>query len=61
MTLTVTNTVGSLSRQSHGDGDAVSSAQPPVAGFYGTPVAQCAAGVNGGGSTGIPITGSHPS
>ena len=59
VTLTVTNTIGTSVRTRT---VTVASAPvgPPVAGFYGTPVASPPRYVAGGGSAGAPISGSLP-
>lgn len=58
VTLTVRNTVGTSSRSRV---VTVTAAAPlPVAAFYGTPVAGPPKYINGGGSSGTPISGSLP-
>lgn len=59
VTLTVTNTVGTSTATRTITVNPV-VAQPPVAGFFGTPVANAPGFVAGGTSSGVPITGTLP-
>jgi PKD repeat protein len=59
VTLTVTNTIGTSTRTRTVQVGSV-VVTPPVAGFYGTPVASPPRYVNGGGSGGAAIQGSLP-
>ena len=59
VTLIVTNTAGSSTRTRTVQVGSV-VVPPPVAGFYGTPIANGSNYVSGGGSSGAPISGSLP-